>query len=98
MIGSGTSFSAGMVRLDQRGRVPVVRIQLTKAPCTQVAGLVAYKMTASRSEPGMMAMSMRTAVLGTGRMISPYAGPLVIWNGANRGKRLDKGNGSVSVF
>lgn len=70
-----------------------VRIGLTEDARIKVAGLVAYKMTSSRYPPGGMAVGMRTTMLTSGRMISPYAGPEVVWNGLY----LGLGNGSVAV-
>lgn len=57
-------------------------------------------MTSSKSPVGGMAMSMRTTMLISGRMISPFSGPQVIWNGLNRKVNVnvgvDQGNVSVS--
>ena len=73
-----------------------IRTELKKHG-TQVAGLVAYKMTSAQSPPGAMAMTMRSTMSTSGRTISPYKGPKVIWNGLNGRKGLALGNGSVAV-
>ncbi len=55
-------------------------------------------MTSTRSAPGGMARSMREEVLISGRMIMPFGGPRVIWNGANVKVGMVPGNDSVSVL
>ena len=73
-------------------RETVFALGLTEGVC---AGLVAYKMTSTTSRPGTMGMSMRTTMLTSGRMISPFAGPEVVWDGLNA--RVGLGQGKVSV-
>ncbi len=78
---------------DWRERETGFALGLTEGVC---AGFVACRMTSTTSRPGTMAMSMRTTMLASGRMISPFAGPEVIWNGLNARVGLDQGNVSVS--
>ena len=53
-------------------------------------------MTSARPTPGNIATMMRTEMLFSGRLIYPYPGPEVIWNGLNGKSSLDQGNVSVS--
>lgn len=58
---------------------------------------MAYKMSSTKAAAGTMAMIMRTTMLTSGRVVAPYNGPEVVWNGLNGKVGLGLGLGNVSV-
>ena len=55
-------------------------------------------MTGTDPAPGTMALTMRVKLLRSARMISPFSGPDVIWNGLNERMGVEGSNVSVSVM